>query len=226
MSVYQKIAAVTSALAAAGISKDQTNSFDRYNFRGIDDVYNALAPLLAEHKLVILPTCEESVHTVVQTSQGKPANHVSVMVSYRFVDAESGSSEEQISFTNVRVPGEATDRGDKAENKAMSAAYKLMAFQTFCIPVEGGSADSESETIEHGPALMSDEQRQEILGLCMQSNSNVDEFLKWAGFDKMLDIPANQFQRLKHALDQKLAKQTREYAQEQSTTAQSMEGGQ
>lgn len=41
--VYAKIAAVQGDLAKQGIGKDSENTFDRYKFRGIDAVYNALA---------------------------------------------------------------------------------------------------------------------------------------------------------------------------------------
>jgi hypothetical protein len=39
------------------------------------------------------------------------------------------------------------DSGDKASNKAMSAAYKYAAFQAFCIPTEGDN-DADSQTHE------------------------------------------------------------------------------
>ena len=40
------------------------------------------------------------------------------------------------------------DTGDKATNKAMSAAYKYAAFQAFCIPVEGTpDADEQSHSV-------------------------------------------------------------------------------
>jgi hypothetical protein len=39
------------------------------------------------------------------------------------------------------------DSGDKATNKAMSAAYKYMAFQTFAIPTEGEN-DADHQTHE------------------------------------------------------------------------------
>jgi hypothetical protein len=39
------------------------------------------------------------------------------------------------------------DSGDKATNKAMSAAYKYMAFQTFAIPTEGDN-DADNHTHE------------------------------------------------------------------------------
>jgi hypothetical protein len=46
--VYEAIAKVQAELARTGISKDRTNSQPgaNYKFRGIDDVYNVLAPLL------------------------------------------------------------------------------------------------------------------------------------------------------------------------------------
>ncbi|MNY54686.1 hypothetical protein D3C86_1905820 [compost metagenome] len=37
------------------------------------------------------------------------------------------------------------DSGDKATNKAMSAAYKYAAFQAFCIPTEGDN-DADGQT--------------------------------------------------------------------------------
>jgi hypothetical protein len=47
----------------------------------------------------------------------------------------------------VKTYGEAMDSGDKSTNKAMSAAYKYAAFQSFCIPTEGDN-DSENQTHE------------------------------------------------------------------------------
>ena len=43
------------------------------------------------------------------------------------------------------------DSGDKASNKAMSAAYKYAAIQTFCIPTEGDNdADSTTHEVRGG----------------------------------------------------------------------------
>lgn len=47
----------------------------------------------------------------------------------------------------VSTFGEAMDSADKATNKAMSAAYKYMAMQTFCIPTEGDN-DADATTPE------------------------------------------------------------------------------
>jgi hypothetical protein len=45
------------------------------------------------------------------------------------------------------------DSGDKATNKAMSAAFKYAAFQAFCIPTEGDN-DADAHTPEVAPKQM------------------------------------------------------------------------
>ena len=146
MKVYQAINAVQGALSKEGIAKSRRNTQGSgYNFRGIDDVYNALAPLLATHQLVIVPrmltrTCEER-----QSKSGGALFYVTVEAEFDFVSAEDGSKH------TARTFGEAMDSGDKATNKAMSAAYKYAAFQTFAIPTEGNpDADAETHEVVHG----------------------------------------------------------------------------
>jgi hypothetical protein len=64
-------------------------------------------------------------------------------VSFDLVSAVDGSRH------TVHVIGEAMDSGDKATNKAMSAAYKYMAMQVFCIPTEGDNdADATTHTVK------------------------------------------------------------------------------
>jgi hypothetical protein len=67
---------------------------------------------------------------------------VALEVAFDIVSAADGSSH------TVEVWGEAIDAGDKATNKALTAAYKYAAFQVFCIPV-AGHADPDL----HSPSL-------------------------------------------------------------------------
>ena len=139
MKVYQAINAIQGDLAKTGIEKTRRNQQGSgYNFRGIDDVYNAIAPLLATHKLCILPrmlsrTCDERL-----SKSGGSLFYVTVEAEFDFVSSEDGTKH------TVKTFGEAMDSGDKATNKAMSAAYKYAAFQAFAIPTEGDN-DSEVE---------------------------------------------------------------------------------
>ncbi len=146
MKVYQAINAVQGELAQSGISKDRTNSFDNYKFRGIDDVYNALSPLLAKHGLCILPRILKRESVERETAKGGALFYVTVEAEFDFVAAEDGSKH------TVRTFGEAMDRGDKATNKAMSAAYKYAAFQAFAIPTEADNdADAHTHEIKAKP---------------------------------------------------------------------------
>ncbi|MDN7489463.1 ERF family protein [Burkholderia sp. AU45274] len=142
MNVYQAIAAIAGEMAKNGISKDRKNQQQGYQFRGIDDVYNALAPMLAAHNLVILPRMISREVVERQTQKGGALFYVTVEAEFDFVSAEDGSKH------TVRTFGEAMDSADKATNKAMSAAYKYAAFQTFCIPTEGDNdADGSSHDV-------------------------------------------------------------------------------
>jgi hypothetical protein len=139
--VYQAIAKVTAMLAKEGISKDRKNEQQGYKFRGIDDVYNALAPFLAEAKLCILPSVLDRLVVERTNHKGTALFYVTVKVDFAFVSAEDGSTHHVVTF------GEAMDSGDKATNKAMSAAYKYAAMQAFCIPTEGDN-DADAQTHE------------------------------------------------------------------------------
>lgn len=144
MSVYKAISAVASEMAEQGISKDRENRQQGFNFRGIDQVYNALAPMLAKHGLVILPRITERTVTERATQRGGVLFYVVVKAEFDFVAVEDGSKHTVVTY------GEAMDSGDKATNKAMSIAYKYAAFQTFCIPTEQTAMDPDAEI--HQPA--------------------------------------------------------------------------
>jgi hypothetical protein len=75
-----------------------------------------------------------------QTQKGGTLFYVTVEAEFDFVSAKDGSK------VTVRTYGEAMDSADKATNKAMSAAYKYAAFQTFCIPTEG---DNDADATSH-----------------------------------------------------------------------------
>jgi len=142
MKVYQAINAVQTELAKVGISKSSRNNLGSgYNFRGIDAVYNVLSSIMAQNGLCIIPrmltrTCEERT-----SKSGGALFYVTVEAEFDLVSAEDGSKH------TARTFGEAMDSGDKATNKAMSAAYKYMAFQTFAIPTEGDN-DADAHTHE------------------------------------------------------------------------------
>lgn len=137
--VYVAIADIVGELAKTGISKDRKNREQGYSFRGVDDVYNALAPLLAKHRLVILPRIVSRELTERRTAKGTAMWSIAVQAAFDFVSAQDGSRHV------VETWGEAMDTGDKATNKAMSAAYKYACLMTFCVPTEADAEERDAD---------------------------------------------------------------------------------
>ena len=144
MKVYAAINAVSRDLSHDGIAKSRKNAMQGYNFRGIDDMYNALAIPLANHGLCILPRVISRLCEERQSQKGGALFYVTVECEFDFVAAEDGSKH------TIKTYGEAMDSGDKATNKAMSAAYKYACMQTFCIPTEADN-DADAQTHEVRP---------------------------------------------------------------------------
>jgi hypothetical protein len=77
------------------------------------------------------------------SQKGGALFYVTVDAEFDFVSAEDGTKH------TVKTFGEAMDSGDKATNKAMSAAYKYACFQAFSIPTE---SDNDADAHTHTPA--------------------------------------------------------------------------
>lgn len=203
--VFAKIAAVQGELAKVGIAKGRRNTQQGYNFRGIDEVYAALSPLLARYGLVIIPRVTKREVVERQGKAGGALFNVTVHAEFDFVSADDGSIHTAATF------GEAMDSADKATNKAMSAAYKYAAFMTFAIPTEGDedadstthevaarSAGGQSQKGEVSPRQsISYEQVGELQQLFDHLNIAVGDFLKIADIKSLSDLPASWFDRAK-----------------------------
>lgn len=128
--VYQGIHQVMAAFSEQGIGKNSKNESQGFKFRGIDDVLNRLSKHLVEANLVIIPqVLSRDVHERTN-ARGNALFYVTLNVAYTIKSAVDGSE------TTVVTVGEAMDSGDKATNKALSIAYKYMAFQLFAIPID------------------------------------------------------------------------------------------
>ena len=149
--IYHAIAAVTADLARRGIAKTRTNASEQYDYRGIDDVCNRLAPLLAQHRLCILPRVLERSCDERSAPDGSVLMRVALHVAFDVVCSRDGS------VHSIRTCGEALDAGDKATAKAMTAAYKQALLQAFCIPIQGTEdADAATHRVMKSTDMLSD----------------------------------------------------------------------
>lgn len=141
--VFEAIQYVQRRFSETGLAKSRNNTQQGFKFRGIDDVYNMLSTFLVEAKLLIMPRVVSRDTEVRVSKSGTALVYTNVTVDYEFISSEDGSS------VTARMVGEAMDSGDKSSNKAMSAAYKYLCLQTFCIPTEGDN-DADATTHELG----------------------------------------------------------------------------
>ncbi len=140
LNVYEAINQVSLAMSREGITKARKNEQQGYAFRGIDDMYNALSIPLASIGLCIIPRFRNRTLTERTTQKGSILFYVTVEGEFDLVGPD-GSKHTAVAF------GEAMDSADKATNKAMSAAFKYMCMQLFCIPTEGDN-DADASTHE------------------------------------------------------------------------------
>lgn len=124
------------------IGKDRRNEHQKYQFRGIEDMYNAIQPALVKHGVFCVPQVLESSCTEGETKSNTTNYHVVMRVNHKFY-ADDGS------FVEVITAGEGLDSSDKASNKAMSAAMKYAFIELLSLPTED-VADSDRESPEAG----------------------------------------------------------------------------
>jgi hypothetical protein len=141
LTVHEAIAEVTRRVTH--ISKEhQSTAGDRYWYRGIDDVLEALHPILGDVGLVIMPGEITSHRRETRTTaKGSTLNVAILDVRYRLIGPDGTK-------TWGASSGEAHDSGDKATQKALSQAYKSFALQTFSIPTQASADDDPDATGE------------------------------------------------------------------------------
>lgn len=141
--VYAAINAVQREIAIAGISKSNTTTGGaKFKFRGIDDVYNALSPLIAKHDLIVAPRYSDRALIERKSSNGNALFYITITGNFDFISVKDGSKHTVTTF------GEAMDSGDKGTNKAMAIAHKYALLQVFAIPTEG---DNDPDNYTHNP---------------------------------------------------------------------------
>lgn len=143
--IFAAIPAIISEVGPVG--KNSKNQQQGYNYRSADDISDALHDALGRHG--VFCTCAISKREVSErpSKNGGVLFYVTLKATYTFYASDG-------SFVCTQSCGEAMDSGDKATNKAMTAAYKYALIQVFAMM---GHEDSETETPE--PAYQEQDHR-------------------------------------------------------------------
>lgn len=157
--IYAALAAVMAD--CDHVAKRDRNEHQRFMFRGIDAVVNAVGPILRKHKVIVVPEVESVAYETVTTTTGKPATACRIRASYHFC-ASDGSR------VTAVVAAEAWDSGDKAAPKAMSVAFRTALLQALALPTDEPDPDAQTyqrDSAPVAPAPMTDKTRAQMFAL-------------------------------------------------------------
>lgn len=121
------------------LGKNQKNTHQGFQFRGIDDVMQVFGPAMRKHGLRCVPIGAVSTQGEKQVKNGV-SKTVDLIVSYRWFGPDGSHFDSQ-------VAAESFDSGDKATAKAMSVALRTLFLQAFCLPTSEPDPDSYSYEI-------------------------------------------------------------------------------
>jgi len=141
--IYTKMCAVMKDIGAIG--KNEKNVMQKFNFRGVDTVYNQLHSILSKHEVFTVSDILSDRHEERKSKNGGNLIYRVITIKYRFYTVDG-------SCVESTVIGEGMDSGDKACNKAMSVAHKYCLLQAFCIPTEE-QKDPDAETHQTVPKV-------------------------------------------------------------------------
>lgn len=135
-SIFAKMHAIMTEIGAIG--KDGTNDFQKYKFRGISQVVDALQPMLVKHGVIMIPQ-----YSGLQLHTQDKGYTATCNLQLGFISVEDGTN---MFFASV---GQGADSGDKAANKAMTAAFKYALCHGLAIRESevGEDADSDSPSV-------------------------------------------------------------------------------
>lgn len=136
------------------VHKSERNTHQSFNFRGIDNVVNAVSPALRKHGVVVVPCVNSSEAETLEIGQNRTRmGYVRVNVTYTFYALDG---------TNIAttVVAESMDSGDKATAKAMSVAFRTALLQTLCLPTDDLDPDADSYVRSAAPQRSATEKQE------------------------------------------------------------------
>ena len=161
VTVFEAVSAVMRDVKAVG--KDGVNQQQRFNFRGIDGVMNAVGPALRDHGVIAVPMVEEANYSTANTRNGATMSTVNVRMRVRWY-GPAGDHFDSITY------GEAFDSGDKATAKAHSVAFRTAILQTLCLPTQESDPDEHTyERATQQEAQQAEAQKQRKAWLAEQA---------------------------------------------------------
>ena len=170
--------------------KGQFNNFGKYNYRNLEDIMEAIKPLLAK----------ESMSLIIGDDIVEVAGRVYVKATARLIDKEGKEVATNTAFARETM----TKKGmDEAQITGATSSYarKYCLNGLFCID---DTKDADSQDNSQHTATISDAQAREITQLINQTGSDYNKVLEYAHCKDILDMPLSKFPIVKAMLNKKM----------------------
>lgn len=198
MTIYEKLAKIQSTLKAP---KNQYNAFGKYKYRNCEDILEAVKPLLAEVKAVVIVGDELELI----------GNRFYVKATARFIDCESDAQITNTAYAREEDTKKGMD-GSQITGASSSYARKYALNGLFCIDdtkdsdTTNGMPDQQNnqqnnqqrqQTANAAPQLMTEQHYNILIRACgnAQMDGSAEEFWKERyRVASLADIPDSQFE--------------------------------
>ena len=215
LNLWQKLSAITGEVGV--IAKDGTNSEQKYKFIEYAAVAGRLRELFAKYHVVVIPRMGDREVAEITSSYGKKGVAVTIHFEFTFRNADKPDETEVIPWV-----GEAADYGDKATNKAATAALKYCLMRTFNVS-EKGDEDPDSTTIDRGRQEPAQPKKKTIQDAIAEAAAELTRkgfhdatvrkqlMLRIAGVETAQDLKASHLNRILEVLSNSTGKEIRGY---------------
>lgn len=194
MTIYEKLAKIQSTLKAP---KGQYNAFGKYKYRNCEDILEAVKPLLAEVKAVVIIGDELELI----------GNRFYVKATARFIDCEADAQITNTAYAREEDTKKGMD-GSQITGASSSYARKYALNGLFCIDdtkdsdTTNGMPDQQNNQQNNRPAsaapqLMTEQHYNILIRACgnAQMDGSAEEFWKERyRVASLADIPDSQFE--------------------------------
>jgi hypothetical protein len=135
--IYSKMVNVMADMQAITKNRQSTGG-SSFKFRGIDEVMNAMHPILVRHQVFCTPLIMNVENKVFEQDKTNPQGQkigtrnmfqAIITACYTFYTIDG-------SFVEAVVCAESSDYSDKSTQQALSYCFKAAMLQTFCIPTQ------------------------------------------------------------------------------------------
>ncbi len=194
MTIYEKLAKIQSTLKAP---KNQYNAFGKYKYRNCEDILEAVKPLLAEVKAVVIVGDELELI----------GSRFYVKATARFIDCETDAQITNTAYAREEDTKKGMD-GSQITGASSSYARKYALNGLFCIDdtkdsdTTNGMPDQQNNQQRQQPAnaapqLMTEQHYNILIRACgnAQMDGSAEEFWKERyRVASLADIPDSQFE--------------------------------